>query len=468
MRVFTAKKCRAVLPPSAVPSFDEKGHLVRAAAFMAVMVVLALSVAVGPASWAAAPMGIVAHRSAVVRAGETTEFLLDLSHGVTVEVFTLSDPYRVVIELPEVVFRLPSDAGTTALGLISGYGFGAYAEGRSRIVIATSGPVAIAQAKMINHPNANVHGVQLRLQLTPMEAAAFGRGTGAAREAAVGAAVKPAAFDDGLAVSGTRSRPVVMIDPGHGGVDPGAVGSAKTLEKNIVLAVALQLKAALEDSGRYEVRLTRGTDVFIPLDQRVQLSRAANADIFISLHADTIDDKSLAQAIRGASVYTLSDKASNEGSRLMAEKENAADLAAGMAAPTLVAGDDVKPILYDLMARETATFSHLLSRSMVSAIGRRHTLTHDPERSAAFRVLKQAHAPSVLIELGFLSNGREEQVMTQAAWQREIAGAISSAITSYFDRKSAHLGAQHVSGVPLAVNATATTLTIDSFGGLPP
>lgn len=261
--------------------------------------------------------------------------------------------------------------------------------------------------------------------------------------------VKPSVFDDAV----SPARPVIMIDPGHGGIDPGAIGPGKTTEKTIVLAVALQLKSALDALERYDVRLTRASDTFIPLDKRVALSKQAGAGIFISLHADTIDNANLARSIRGASIYTLSDKASNEEARIMAEKENAADLVAGLPQHTPESGGDVKPILFDLMARETAAFSKLLSHTLAGAMSRNHTLTHDPERAAAFRVLRQADAPSVLIELGFLSHPAEEQMMTGATWQRQVASTIATAIDTYFSRKSSMMATAPFGG---------------DLGGLPP
>lgn len=263
-------------------------------------------------------------------------------------------------------------------------------------------------------------------------------------------AAKPAVFDDTVAQTGPH-KPIIMIDPGHGGIDPGAVGAANTVEKTVVLAVATYLKSALDASGRFTVIMTRDRDVFVPLDERVELSRRANADIFLSLHADTIDDRNLAQTIRGASVYTLSEKASNEDAQRMAEKENAADLAAGADWGQAEHADDVKPILFDLLARETATFSHVLSHALVTHLATGALLTREPERSAAFRVLRQPHAPSVLIELGFLSNAAEEQQMAQAAWQQRTAGSIAAAIRAYFEQKS--------SGTAAAASST---------GGLPP
>ena len=305
---------------------------------------------------------------AVAAGGGGTEFRLDLTKGVSAEVYTLANPYRVVIDLPGVGFKLDQISGKTGAGLITAYRFGALAGGQGRVVIDTSGPVAIKRAVMTNVTGSA--SVRLAVGLAPMDAAAFGEGTGAAKAAADQPTVKPAVFEDTDAAAITKSRPVVMIDPGHGGIDPGAIGGQRTTEKTVVLAVARRLKAALEAGGRFDVKLTRADDVFIPLDKRVELSRAERADIFISLHADAVESGPLAKTVHGASIYTLSDKASDEQARAMADKENAADLAAGFNQVSAETADEIKGILFDLMNRETAVFSHLLSRSLAEAMGK--------------------------------------------------------------------------------------------------
>ncbi len=390
----------------------------------------------------------------------STKFSLDLTASIAAEVYTLATPYRVVIDLPEATASLTP--GTMATGLVKSYRTEPLDARGARIVIDTFGPVEIVGVDWIA-------AARLQLTLKPMEKTAFGAGTGGdlaqpptaapATTTLVKSPDKPSLFDDAITTPALppipvpTAKPVVMIDPGHGGIDPGAIGRDKVTEKTIVLAVANQTKAALELTGRYDVRLTRTTDVFVPLDSRVALSKQAKADIFISLHADTIEDRQMARSVRGASVYTLSDKASNEDARLMAEKENAADLIAGITPRQGDAGDDIKPILFDLMARETATFSRLLSRSVITWLRKNHPMAHEPERAAAFRVLRQPHAPSVLIELGFLSNPDEEQLMTQAAWQKQVGAAIANAVDTYFTKKGSSM---------------ATAPLDDGFGGLPP
>ncbi|MEQ1696917.1 MAG: N-acetylmuramoyl-L-alanine amidase [Hyphomicrobiaceae bacterium] len=419
----------------------------------------------------------IATHATIAGDAASTKFILDLNASIAAEVYTLASPYRVVIDMPDATSSIPPEhAGT---GLITSYRTEPLPNRGTRLILHTTGPVEVTGADWLAVTGKQpATAARLQLSLRPTEKAVFGLGSGASlAQTATRAAsppppsqrqpaqpaittlvktpVKPALFDDAATETPAphSAKPVVMIDPGHGGIDPGAIGPDKVTEKTIVLAVANQTKAALEATGRYDVRLTRTTDVFIPLDSRVALSKQAKADIFISLHADTIDDRQLARSVRGASVYTLSEKASNEDARLMAEKENAADLIAGVTPKAAESGDDVKPILFDLLARETATFSRLLSRSVVNALRKNHPIAHEPERAAAFRVLRQPHAPSVLIELGFLSNPDEEQMMAKAAWQKQVGSAIAAAVASYFSRKGSTM---------------ATTPLNGDFGGLPP
>ncbi len=362
---------------------------------------------------------------------KSTKFVLTLSKGVTAEVYTLAEPYRVIVDLPDVSFRLPDGAGRTGNGLIEAFRYGLFAEGKARVVLDTKGPVRIAKAEMA----ATKAGVDLILEVVPIDASAFGSGTGApkAKEQAEKAAEK----DEPVARPSNRGRPVVMIDPGHGGVDPGAVGVDNLYEKSIVLAVARQLKAKLVASGRYDVVTTRNRDVFVSLDQRLKLSRQASADLFISIHADSIEQVDLAQNIHGATVYTLSERASDARARAMAEKENASDLLAGLSVAEGEGNDQVKSILIDLMKRETANFSTEFSRLLVGSMKSRISLSRDPQRSAAFKVLKQSHAPSVLIELGYVSNIDEARRMASPEWQGSVAASIAKAVDTFFSKRAA-------------------------------
>jgi N-acetylmuramoyl-L-alanine amidase len=202
------------------------------------------------------------------------------------------------------------------------------------------------------------------------------------------------------------------------------------------MAVAKRLEEVLTAMDRYQVHLTRTTDVFVALDHRVAFSRKNAANLFISLHADSLEQTSMAQSISGATVYTLSERASDEQARIMAEKENASDLLGGVAIDTS-RDDDVKNILFDLMKRETATFSAEFAKVLRSNLGKSIQLSRDPMRSAAFKVLKQTHAPSVLIELGYMSNAGDAKRLNSPEWQLKVANAIAGAVDAYFSSRTA-------------------------------
>jgi N-acetylmuramoyl-L-alanine amidase len=256
--------------------------------------------------------------------------------------------------------------------------------------------------------------------------------------------------DPNLAGSGVvkpgRQRPLIVIDPGHGGVDPGAVGpsasGAPVLEKVVVLAVAKLLAATLLASGRYDVVMTRSGDTFVPLDQRGAQSRRLGADLFISIHADSVAANSRAQDVRGATVYTLSDQASDEQARMLADKENAADQTAGLPAVAALDQDQVRSILVDLMRRETSEFSTAFRGIVTAELAQRIAMAREPQRAAAFRVLKQTEVPAVLIELGYMTNAQDQKLLQSAAWQSQVAGALSRSIDSFFATRKITAGRQ--------------------------
>jgi N-acetylmuramoyl-L-alanine amidase len=219
-----------------------------------------------------------------------------------------------------------------------------------------------------------------------------------------------------------ETRPLIMLDPGHGGHDPGAIGVTGLYEKHVALATARELKVALEGSGRYRVGLTREDDVFIPLEQRVANAQAQDARLFISLHADALTDHS----VRGASVYTLSARASDAQSDELAHRENSANVGPSEAFNTY--SPDVANILESLAERETPEFSARLQQELVDSLSERTLVLHNPSRHADFVVLRSSDVPSVLVEMGFMSNEADETLLRASAHQKQVVRALQDGI----------------------------------------
>lgn len=223
-----------------------------------------------------------------------------------------------------------------------------------------------------------------------------------------------------------RPLPLVMLDPGHGGKDPGAIGVSGTYEKHISLAAAQELKRQLEASGRYRVELTRTRDVFVPLGERVSRAQSKAASLFVSMHADALRDP----GVRGASVYTLANSASDAQTAALAVKENSADRFGGPGFRDTP--PEVARILSSLVRQETRAGSTRLAYSMVGSLDRDVPLLVNPSRHAGFVVLKAADIPSVLVEMGFMSNARDEAELRRAAHRTRVAGAMARAVDAYF------------------------------------
>jgi N-acetylmuramoyl-L-alanine amidase len=229
----------------------------------------------------------------------------------------------------------------------------------------------------------------------------------------------------GVRVKPAGKAPLVVLDPGHGGKDPGAIGFSGTYEKHVAFAAAQELARRLQSSGRYRVSLTRQTDDFIPLDDRVAIAQAHGADLFMSIHADAVAD----HAVRGASVYTLSGSASDPQSAALAAHENAADRYGGLQSGV---SPHVAQILASLVQHETRIGSARLQRSAVTSLGESVPLLDNPARHAAFAVLKSSDIPSVLVEMGFMSNQHDEAALRQSGHRATVVAALHNAIDSYF------------------------------------
>lgn len=350
-----------------------------------------------------------------------TRFIADLSKKVDVHVFALDDPYRVIVDLPDVSFQMPPGLGKEPRGLISAYRYGLFAPGKSRIVIDVNAPFLIDKAFVLDPRDDQPARLVVDLVATDRD-----KFLASLRDAKPEAATPPAA-PAAQAAKPPNDKQVVVLDPGHGGIDPGTASADGVTEKDVVLAFAKTLKAELEGEGRYEVYLTRDDDTFVPLADRVTFAQKKGAGLFLSIHADSFP-KQVAEA-RGATVYTLSEQATDDEAKQLAAKENLSDTIAGLDLPSN-SDEVVANILIDLAQRETQNRSTLFARSIVGALA--GNLHNKPIKSAGFRVLKAPDVPSVLLELGFLSNADDEKRLTSQSWREAMAKSVAKAIDGYF------------------------------------
>ncbi|PXW61889.1 N-acetylmuramoyl-L-alanine amidase [Chelatococcus asaccharovorans] len=355
-----------------------------------------------------------------------------LTAAVTAKAFLLERPDRVIIDLPEVNFQLPKTVGRQPSGkgnFIGSFRFGLFAPERSRIVIDLREPALVSRVETVT----TGAGAELVIELNKATRAAYRKAalrpmvdSGDSLPAEPEDTVKPVARgpkNDAL--------PLVVIDPGHGGIDPGAQTGDGVLEKDVVFAFAQRLRERLEESGRYRVMMTRTTDTFIALGARTRMARQAGADLFVSIHADTLGSGA---GVRGATVYTGADLATDLESARLADKENLADQIAGVEAAE--DPDDIVGILADLTKRETRTFSSSFAGNVIDSFKGTVLLNKNPHRSAGFRVLKAPDVPSVLIELGYLSSAKDAALLVSDAWQNEAANALTEAVRRYFSQRA--------------------------------
>ena len=375
--------------------------------------------------------------------GKQTRFILDLDQTISFRTTTLADPYRVVVDVPQVNFQLAPGTGVGGRGLVKAFRYGLVMPGGSRIVFDLTGPAKVANSYVLEATNGQP--ARLVLELEEVDRAAFLQSPApesrpelrptiaAAPPATVPAAAPdPAQQKPGAPADG---RPIVVIDPGHGGIDNGTQSSGES-EKNLVLAFGLALRERLEKSGKYRVVMTRDDDTFIPLNDRTKIARNLKAALFVSIHADALP-RAEGDA-QGATIYTLSDKASDAEAQRLADAENRADAIAGFnlaEEPT-----DVADILIDLTQRETRTFSnrfaHLLMGEMKSTV-RMHK---HPLKSAGFRVLKAPDVPSVLVEIGYVSNKGDLEHLVSEGWRSRAVASMGQAIDAFLAKRMATAG----------------------------
>ncbi|MFN6924324.1 MAG: N-acetylmuramoyl-L-alanine amidase [Tabrizicola sp.] len=381
--------------------------------FLALSLALSLPVAAQELS---ALARLDATASAVTAAGEGVSLDLAISQPVPWRLRVLDAPPRLVIDTREVDWT-----GISALDLpdsIRALRAGAFRPGWSRLVVELAGPMAVVRSEMATAGGATA----IRLALAPTDPAGFAA-EAARPDLPEWAAPDPAEVSPSLPEGAGPIR--VVLDPGHGGIDPGAERDGQT-EAALMLTFARELKETLVRDGRFSVTLTREEDVFVPLETRTSIARSAEADVFLSLHADALAEGEAT----GATVYTLAEEATDAASAALAERHDRDDLLAGL---DLSDQDDVvAQVLMDMARTETAPRTDRLARSIVAAIKAADLRMHRrPQQTGSFSVLKSPDIPSVLLELGFLSSERDFARLTDPKWRARMAEAVRLALVAW-------------------------------------
>lgn len=362
---------------------------------------------------------------------DRTRLVIELSDPVNLRAFALANPDRVVIDMPEVSWRLGAPPRPSGFGVVKSYRYGQFRAGNSRMVIDLNQPVTVSDALVI--PPSAGFGYRVVIDLFPTTRAKFDSQAGwpadlKKRESDAEKLAALIAAQQSPPVRG-GGRKVIVIDPGHGGLDSGTVGVNGLQEKDLALAEGLKLARALKARG-YMVYMTRDSDTFIPLRQRVAIARADKADLFIALHADSNPDSS----VTGLSIYTLSDGRSDREASALAKRENQSDIIAGV--DLSGSNNTVAPILIDLAQRDTINKSSAFATGALSRLAPvTDILARAPHRSASLAVLTAPDVPAVLIELGYLSNRHDAEQMDDDAWRAQVAEAIARAVDAQFASK---------------------------------
>jgi len=373
-----------------------------------------------------------------------TRLVVDLTRKIDLRVFTLPDPYRVVIDIPEVTFRLAPRTGDHGRGLVKAFRYGLVMPGGSRIVIDAAGPVRVLTAFVLDA--AEDQPARMVVDLAPVDRDTFLRAAAIDNRLprlADPPPTPPTRHDrDARPTRPADPRPMVVLDPGHGGIDTGTHAQSGELEKNLTLEFAAMLRDKLEKSGKYRVAMTRTDDTFVELAERVRFARQRQPQLFISIHCDALVRGE--GAAEGASVYTLSEKASDAEAQQLADAENRADVIAGV--DLAAEPPEIADILIDLAQRETNAFSANFARNVISALRTAARLHKNPLKSAGFRVLKAPDVPSVLIELGYVSNAGDLKQLLSASWRSRTGDAIMQAVNIYFATRLAGAGSGGTTG----------------------
>jgi N-acetylmuramoyl-L-alanine amidase len=368
-----------------------------------------------------------------------TRFILELDRKIDMRAFALANPNRIVVDTPQVTFGLPAGVGEASRGLIKAFRYGLVMPGGSRIVMDLKRPAKIDKAYVVEAENGQLP--KLIVELVATDRASFMQAIAVENRKAMATAPDKTAAAVAAAIASSNNnntnnnsndtRPVVVIDPGHGGIDEGAQTETGVNEKTIVLDFAKALRARIEKAGKYRVVMTREEDTFIPLADRVKIARQHKAALFLSVHADSLPGGQ--GDAQGATIYTLSDTASDAEAAKLAEAENRADAIAGINLTEEPA--DVADILIDLARRETKTFSNRFARTLVKEMKQVARIHKNPLKSAGFRVLKAPDVPSVLLELGYVSNKDDYQLLVSDSWRSRTVGSVAQAVDLFFGKR---------------------------------
>ncbi|WP_307377710.1 N-acetylmuramoyl-L-alanine amidase [Peteryoungia aggregata] len=365
---------------------------------------------------------LVAYAARIAGDEARTRIVLDFDRAPTVEARYIANPDRIVVDLPATAFAF-AEKDLQATGLFSDIRYGSMDATSARLVLTAARPARLVTAEVVVNEDGNGYRLVLDAELVPQQdfaalvsAQAWARPDENAAAPATVAITTPAVDEF-----------VIAIDAGHGGIDAGATGaSTKTAEKDITLAFARILNEKLKGQPGIRAVMTRDTDKFLSLSERVLIARQKGAGLLISLHADTLRQAE----IRGATVYTISDKASDHMAAQLAERENFSDTIGGVVLPNETEAE-VNDILLDLTRRETQAFSIAMAQAVVGSFEGQISLINNPHRHAGFRVLQAPDVPSILLELGFLSNKEDEKLLLDPVWRDRVADLLVEAIKRY-------------------------------------
>ena len=367
-----------------------------------------------------------------IRFGEhadRTRIVIEVGSEVNFSSFLLANPTRLVVDLPEVIWDLPEGAEKRSYGFIEKYRFGLFKEGVARLVFDLDTTVRLVSKFTLDRDESS-NMFRLVLDLEKISKKEFEKNLLIAKKQESLVSRDATKQIDTSKVTEERSgKFFVVIDPGHGGIDPGAISPNKHFEKNVTLIFAKKLKKELKKNKNFDVLLTRSSDVFVGLKRRVEISRTASADLFISLHADSIKNR----RHRGISIYTLSEKASDKEAALLAKRENKSDIIAGL--DLSQESSEVTDILIDLAKRETMNSAAEVAKFLLDRISPKFKLIKKSHRFAGFAVLKALDTPSVLIELGYLSNKKDEKNLLSRTYQDNFVTILADLIQQFLGDK---------------------------------